>query len=75
MKKAFKQLVITVFASKKGLTWLLSSVLLTLQFKKMVVVYNVPTNDLWIFLSLITLLCITLGVIAFKEIVIELKKS
>ena len=75
MKKAFKQLVITVFASKKGLTWLLSSVLLTIQFKKMVVVYNVPTNDLWIFLSLITLLCITLGVIAFKEIVIELKKS
>jgi len=75
MKKAFKQLVITVFASKKGLTWLLSLVLLTIQFKKMVVVYNVPTNDLWIFLSLITLLCITLGVIAFKEIVIELKKS
>jgi len=57
------------------LTWLLSLVLLTIQFKKMVVVYNVPTNDLWIFLSLITLLCITLGVIAFKEIVIELKKS
>ena len=75
MKEAFKQLVITVFASKKGLTWLLSLVLLTIQFKKMVVVYNVPTNDLWIFLSLITLLCITLGVIAFKEIVIELKKS
>lgn len=77
MKDALKNLIITVFLSKKGITWLVALILFVRHYNKIHLEYDVPNNMLIVFLSLMILLCITLGYIVFEKMKfnVEYKKS